>query len=48
MPAASVVWGAIDANDSFSLNVDTLLNNQGNVVLGGVTTQTFVYFPGRQ
>jgi hypothetical protein len=44
VPAATVVWGAIDANDSFTLNVDTLLNTQGDIVLGGVTTQTFVYF----
>jgi hypothetical protein len=44
VPAAAVVWGAINANDSFTLNADTLLNTHGSFTLGGVGIQTFVYF----
>jgi Ca2+-binding RTX toxin-like protein len=44
VPAASVVWGAINAGDAFSLAADTLLNSHGNVMLAGGQVHTFVHF----
>lgn len=44
VPAATVVWGAINAGDSFTLLADTLLNNNGDFGLAGGQIHTFLYF----
>jgi Ca2+-binding RTX toxin-like protein len=44
VPNATVVWGSISPDDTASLNVDTLLNEQGNVTLFAGQQATFLYF----
>jgi Ca2+-binding RTX toxin-like protein len=43
-PAATVVWGAINFDDTFSLAADTLFNDFQNINLAGGQQHTFLFF----